>query len=82
MVKIGRNQKAYFAECVDNSKSVSLPNLSNDKDAFSKVETNYIHCVGGCSSIIVVSILKSSGLCNVVCIASGFSEIAKLMCHF
>jgi rhodanese-related sulfurtransferase len=45
--------------------------------AFSKTDTNYIHCAGGYRSMIAASILKSRGYDNIVDIAGGFAAITK-----
>ena len=37
----------------------------------------FIHCAGGYRSVIAASILKSSGIYNIIDVAGGFSAIKK-----
>lgn len=77
LVKDVRKETEYRAEHVEEAECVSLAYLSNNMSAFSKAETNYIHCAGGYRSMIAASILKSRGYDNIVDIAGGFAAIAK-----
>jgi len=77
LVKDVRKETEYRAEHVEEAECVSLAYLSNHMAAFSKEETNYIHCAGGYRSMIAASILKSRGYDNIVDIAGGFAAIAK-----
>ncbi|GGD60076.1 MBL fold metallo-hydrolase [Emticicia aquatilis] len=77
LVKDVRKETEYRAEHVEEAECVSLAYLSNNMAAFSKDETNYIHCAGGYRSMIAASILKSRGYENIVDIAGGFAAIAK-----
>ena len=77
LVKDVRKETEYRAEHVEEAECVSLAYLSNNMAAFSKAETNYIHCAGGYRSMIAASILKSRGYDNIVDIAGGFAAIAK-----
>ncbi len=77
LVKDVRKETEYRAEHVEEAECVSLAYLSNNMAAFSKDETNYIHCAGGYRSMIAASILKSRGYDNIVDIAGGFAAIAK-----
>lgn len=77
LVKDVRKESEYRAEHVEEAECVTLAYLSNNMTAFSKNETNYIHCAGGYRSMIAASILKSRGFDNIIDIAGGFSAIAK-----
>jgi hydroxyacylglutathione hydrolase len=77
LVKDVRKESEYRAEHVEEAECVTLAYLSNNMEAFSKDETNYIHCAGGYRSMIASSILKSRGFDNIVDIAGGFAAIAK-----
>ncbi len=77
LVKDVRKESEYRAEHIEEAECVTLAYLSNNMDAFSKTETNYIHCAGGYRSMIAASILKSRGFDNIVDIAGGFGAIAK-----
>ncbi|GAB2649610.1 MBL fold metallo-hydrolase [Emticicia sediminis] len=77
LVKDVRKETEYRAEHIEEAECVSLAYLSNNMAAFSKDETNYIHCAGGYRSMIAASILKSRGYDNIVDIAGGFAAIAK-----
>ncbi len=77
LVKDVRKETEYRAEHVEEAECVSLAYLSNNMAAFSKDETNYIHCAGGYRSMIAASILKSRGYDNIVDIVGGFAAIAK-----
>lgn len=77
LVKDVRKESEYRAEHVEEAECVTLAYLSNNMEAFSKDETNYIHCAGGYRSMIASSILKSRGFDNIVDVAGGFAAIAK-----
>ncbi|WP_435355787.1 MBL fold metallo-hydrolase [Emticicia sp. SJ17W-69] len=77
LVKDVRKESEYRAEHVEEAECVTLAYLSNNMTAFSKNETNYIHCAGGYRSMIAASILKSRGFDNIIDINGGFSAIAK-----
>jgi hydroxyacylglutathione hydrolase len=77
LVKDVRKESEYRAEHVEEAECVTLAYLSNNMAAFSKDETNYIHCAGGYRSMIAASILKSRGFDNIVDVAGGFAAIAK-----
>lgn len=77
LVKDVRKETEYRAEHIEEAECVSLAYLSNNMAAFSKEETNYIHCAGGYRSMIAASILKSRGFDNVIDIAGGFAAISK-----
>lgn len=77
LIKDVRKETEYRAEHVDEAECVSLAYLSNNMSAFSKTDTNYIHCAGGYRSMIAASILKSRGYDNIVDIAGGFAAITK-----
>jgi len=76
LVKDVRKEAEYCAEHVEEAECVSLAYLSNNMSAFSKTDTNYIHCAGGYRSMVAASILKSRGFDNLVDIAGGFAAIA------
>ncbi|MES2796518.1 MAG: MBL fold metallo-hydrolase [Bacteroidota bacterium] len=77
LVKDVRRESEYAAEHVEEAESVPLAYLSHNMDAFSKNETNYIHCAGGYRSMIASSILKSRGFDNIIDVTGGFGEMAK-----
>lgn len=77
LVKDVRKESEYRAEHVEEAECVTLAYLSNNMSAFSKEDTNYIHCAGGYRSMIAASILKSRGFDNIVDVAGGFSAIAQ-----
>jgi hydroxyacylglutathione hydrolase len=77
LVKDVRKESEYSAEHVEEAECVTLAQLSNHMDSFSKEQTNYIHCAGGYRSMIASSILKSRGFDNIVDIAGGFAAISK-----
>ncbi len=77
LVKDVRKESEYRAEHVEEAECVTLAFLSNNMAAFSKNETNYIHCAGGYRSMIAASILKSRGFDNIIDVAGGFAAITK-----
>lgn len=77
LVKDVRKETEYSAEHIEEAECVSLAYLSNNMAAFSKNETNYLHCAGGYRSMIAASILKSRGYDNIVDIAGGFAALSK-----
>lgn len=77
LVKDVRKESEYAAEHVNEAECVTLAYMSKNMEAFSKTETNYIHCGSGYRSMIAASILKSRGYDNLIEIAGGFNAIAK-----
>ena len=77
LVKDVRRESEYAAEHVNEAECVTLAYMNKNMDAFSKNDTNYIHCASGYRSMIASSILKSRGYDNIVEIAGGFNAIAK-----
>lgn len=72
-----RKPNEYQSEHVIGAENVPLAELSEQMQAFSKTQTNYIHCAGGYRSMIACSILKSRGFDNIVDIQGGFGAIAQ-----
>jgi rhodanese-related sulfurtransferase len=71
-----RKDGEYEAEHVDGAWHASLQFINQNLAAFSKEETNYIHCAGGYRSMIAASLLKGSRLQhNVIDVAGGFNAI-------
>jgi hydroxyacylglutathione hydrolase len=71
-----RKDGEYAAEHVDGAWHASLQFINQNR-AFSKEETNYIHCAGGYRSMIAASLLKSRGYHNLVEVRGGFNAIKK-----
>jgi rhodanese-related sulfurtransferase len=72
-----RKDGEYEAEHVDGAWHASLQYINQNLAAFSKEETNYIHCAGGYRSMIAASLLKARGYHNIVDVAGGFNAIKK-----
>jgi hydroxyacylglutathione hydrolase len=70
-----RKDGEYVAEHVDGAWHASLQFINQEMAAFSKDETNYVHCAGGYRSMIAASLLKSRGYHNLVEIARWFNAI-------
>ncbi len=70
-----RKDGEYEAEHVDGAWHASLQYINQNLAAFSKEETNYIHCAGGYRSMIAASLLKARGWHNIVDVAGGFNAI-------
>lgn len=70
-----RKDGEYVAEHVDGAWHASLQFINQEMAAFSKDETNYVHCAGGYRSMIAASLLKSRGYHNLVEIRGGFNAI-------
>jgi hydroxyacylglutathione hydrolase len=77
LVKDVRKETEYAAEHVNEAENVSLAFLSNNMEAFSKTETNYLYCGGGYRSMVAASILKARGFDNLIDVAGGYAAIAK-----
>jgi hydroxyacylglutathione hydrolase len=77
LVKDVRRESEYRAEHVNEAELITLAFLSKNMEAFSKTETNYLHCAGGYRSMIAASILKARGYDNIVDVAGGFAAIAS-----
>ena len=72
-----RKDGEYEAEHVDGAWHASLQFINQNLAAFSKEETNYIHCAGGYRSMIAASLLKARGYHNLVEVRGGFDAIKK-----
>ena len=72
-----RKDGEYEAEHVDGAWHASLQYINQNLAAFSKEETNYIHCAGGYRSMVAASLLKARGWHNIVDVAGGFNAIKK-----
>jgi glyoxylase-like metal-dependent hydrolase (beta-lactamase superfamily II)/rhodanese-related sulfurtransferase len=72
-----RKDGEYAAEHVDGAWHASLQYINQNLAAFSKEETNYIHCAGGYRSMVAASLLKARGHHNIVDVAGGFNAIKK-----
>jgi glyoxylase-like metal-dependent hydrolase (beta-lactamase superfamily II)/rhodanese-related sulfurtransferase len=72
-----RKDGEYEAEHVDGAWHASLQYINQNLAAFSKEETNYIHCAGGYRSMVAASLLKARGWQNIVDVAGGFNAIKK-----
>lgn len=70
-----RKDGEYEAEHVDGAWHASLQYINQNLAAFSKEETNYIHCAGGYRSMVAASLLKARGWHNIVDVAGGFNAI-------
>ena len=70
-----RKDGEYAAEHVDGAWHASLQFINQNLAAFSKEETNYVHCAGGYRSMIAASLLKSRGYHNLVEVRGGFNAI-------
>jgi hydroxyacylglutathione hydrolase len=77
LVKDVRKETEYIAEHVDEAENVSLAFLSNNMEAFSKSEPNYLYCGGGYRSMVAASILKARGFDNIIEVAGGYAAISK-----
>ena len=72
-----RKDGEYSAEHVDGAWHASLQFINQEMAAFSKDETNYVHCAGGYRSMIAASLLKSRGYHNLVEVRGGFNAIKQ-----
>ncbi|MCB9165338.1 MAG: MBL fold metallo-hydrolase [Flavobacteriales bacterium] len=72
-----RKDGEYEAEHVDGAWHASLQFINQNLAAFSKEETNYVHCAGGYRSMIATSLLKARGYHNLVEVRGGFNAIKK-----
>jgi len=72
-----RKDGEYSAEHVDGAWHASLQFINQNLAAFSKDETNYVHCAGGYRSMIAASLLKARGYHNLVEVRGGFNAIKK-----
>ena len=72
-----RKDGEYAAEHVDGAWHASLQFINQNLAAFSKDETNYVHCAGGYRSMIAASLLKSRGYHNLVEVRGGFNAIKR-----
>ena len=72
-----RKDGEYTAEHVDGAWHASLQYINQNLAAFSKDETNYVHCAGGYRSMIAASLLKARGYHNLVEVRGGFNAIKK-----
>lgn len=72
-----RKDGEYEAEHVDGAWHASLQYINANLAAFSKDETNYLHCAGGYRSMIAASLLKARGIHNLVEVRGGFNAIKK-----
>ncbi|MBK8227573.1 MAG: MBL fold metallo-hydrolase [Flavobacteriales bacterium] len=72
-----RKDGEYEAEHVDGAWHASLQYINQNLAAFSKEETNYVHCAGGYRSMIAVSLLKARGYHNLVEVRGGFNAIKR-----
>jgi len=72
-----RKDGEYAAEHVDGAWHASLQYINQNLAAFSKEETNYVHCAGGYRSMIAASLLKARGYHNLVEVRGGFNAIKK-----
>jgi hydroxyacylglutathione hydrolase len=70
-----RKDGEYEAEHVDGAWHASLQYINQNLAAFSKEETNYVHCAGGYRSMIAASLLKARGYHNLVEVRGGFNAI-------
>ena len=70
-----RKDGEYEAEHVDGAWHASLQFINQNLAAFSKDETNYVHCAGGYRSMIAASLLKARGYHNLVEVRGGFNAI-------
>ncbi|MFZ1692723.1 MAG: MBL fold metallo-hydrolase [Flavobacteriales bacterium] len=70
-----RKDGEYEAEHVDGAWHASLQFINQNLAAFSKDETNYVHCAGGYRSMIAASLLKVRGYHNLVEVRGGFNAI-------
>jgi glyoxylase-like metal-dependent hydrolase (beta-lactamase superfamily II)/rhodanese-related sulfurtransferase len=70
-----RKDGEYAAEHVDGAWHASLQFINQNLAAFSKEETNYVHCAGGYRSMIAASLLKARGYHNLVEVRGGFNAI-------
>ncbi len=72
-----RKDGEYAAEHVDGAWHASLQYINQNLAAFSKEETNYVHCAGGYRSMIAASLLKARGHHNLVDVRGGFNALKK-----
>lgn len=72
-----RKDGEYEAEHVDGAWHASLQYINQNLAAFSKEETNYVHCAGGYRSMIAASLMKARGYHNLVEVRGGYNAIKK-----
>ena len=72
-----RKPGEFETEHIINAKHTPLSNLFDHLKKFDASDKNYIHCAGGYRSMIANSILKKSGIHNVVDVLGGFAKIKQ-----
>lgn len=72
-----RKPGEFETEHIINAKHTPLSNLFDHLKEFDASDKNYIHCAGGYRSMIANSILKKSGIHNVVDVLGGFAKIKQ-----
>jgi len=70
-----RKLSEYETAHVKNAELFELASLMNNIKNLSPDKTYLVHCAGGYRSMIACSILKASGMNNIVNISGGFGQI-------
>lgn len=70
-----RKPSEFEAGHLAGAENHPLDFINSHMQAFSKSETQYVHCAGGYRSMIAMSILKARGYNNLVNVRSGFEAI-------
>jgi hydroxyacylglutathione hydrolase len=72
-----RKEGEFNSGHVENAQLATLDEITDLTDLFRNNDTNYVHCAGGYRSVIALSILKKSGIHNVVDVLGGFGKIKE-----
>ena len=72
-----RKQGEYLSEHVVDAINVELDYFNDQMASVPQEGTFYVHCAGGCRSVIASSILKARGYHNMVDVAGGFKAIKE-----
>ncbi len=72
-----RKPSEFEAGHLAGAENHPLDFINSHMQAFSKSETQYVHCAGGYRSMIAMSILKARGYDNLVNVRSGFEAITE-----
>lgn len=70
-----RRQGEYAAGHLKNARQFPLDFIHQNKASLSTAASYFVHCAGGYRSVIAASILKASGIHQVVNIAGGYQAI-------
>ncbi len=72
-----RKESEYQSEHVIDAALAPLSQLEAHTTAFSADKENFVHCAGGYRSVIACSLLKKSGIHNLINVEGGFGAIKE-----